>query len=40
MTGVSKFSKVSVFSKLNNLADITMDARFATMLGCTHSELE
>ena len=40
MTGVSKFSKVSVFSKLNNLTDITMDARFATMLGYTQKELE
>jgi len=37
---VSKFSKVSVFSKLNNLTDITMDARFATMLGYTQEELE
>jgi hypothetical protein len=40
MTGVSKFSKVSVFSKLNNLTDITMDAKFATMLGYTQMELE
>jgi hypothetical protein len=40
MTGVSKFSKVSVFSKLNNLTDITMDAKFATMLGYTQAELE
>ncbi len=40
MTGVSKFSKVSVFSKLNNLTDITMDAKFATMLGYTQEELE
>ena len=40
MTGVSKFSKVSVFSKLNNMTDITMDARFATMFGYTQEELE
>jgi hypothetical protein len=40
LTGVSKFARVSVFSKLNNLADITMDARFATMLGYTQEELE
>ena len=33
LTGVSKFARVSVFSKLNNLTDITMDAKFATMLG-------
>ena len=35
MTGVSKFSKVSVFSDLNNLVDLTMDARFANMMGHT-----
>ena len=40
MTGVSKFSHVSVFSKLNNLRDITMDAKFAAMLGYTQEELE
>ncbi len=40
LTGVSKFSKVSVFSKLNNLTDITMDSRYATMLGYTQEELE
>jgi hypothetical protein len=40
LTGVSKFARVSVFSKLNNLTDITMDARFATMLGYTQKEFE
>lgn len=40
MTGVTKFSKVSVFSKLNNLEDITMDARFATMYGYTQDEVK
>jgi len=40
LTGVSKFARVSVFSKLNNLTDITMDARYATMLGYTQKELE
>ena len=40
MTGVSKFSHVSVFSNLNNLTDITMEADFATMLGYTQEELE
>jgi hypothetical protein len=40
MTGVSKFSKVSVFSKLNNMTDITMDSRYATMFGYTQEELE
>jgi len=40
LTGVSKFSRVSVFSDLNNLTDLTMDTRFATMLGYTQEELE
>lgn len=40
MTGVSKFSHVSVFSNLNNLTDITMEAGFATMPGYTQEELE
>ena len=40
MTGVTKFSKVSVFSKLNNLRDITMTEQFATMYGYTQLELE
>ncbi|MDR0842030.1 MAG: AAA family ATPase, partial [Acidobacteriota bacterium] len=40
ITGVAKFTKVSVFSKLNHLTDITMNGRFATMLGYTQSELE
>ena len=38
-TGVTKFSKVSVFSDLNNLKDITMDARYATICGITEDEL-
>lgn len=40
LTGVSKFSKVSVFSDLNNLTDLTMDRRSATLLGYTQEELE
>ena len=40
MTGVSKFSQVSVFSALNNIEDLTLDARAATMLGYTETELE
>lgn len=39
MTGVSKFSKVSIFSDLNNLTDITMDVRFSALLGYTHDEV-
>ena len=40
LTGVSKFSKVSVFSDLNNLTDLTMAAPYATALGYTQNELE
>lgn len=40
ITGVSKFCHVSLFSDLNNLTDITMDARYATMLGYTQAEFE
>lgn len=39
ITGVSKFSKVSIFSDLNNLTDLTIDGRFAPMLGIIHGEL-
>ncbi len=38
-TGVTKFSKVSVFSDLNNLKDLTMDARYAAVCGITEQEL-
>ncbi|MDJ0836736.1 MAG: AAA family ATPase [Acidobacteriota bacterium] len=40
VTGISKFSKVSLFSGLNNLVDISHDARYATLLGITEEELE
>ena len=40
LTGVSKFSRVSVFSDLNNLTDLTMDARYSTLCGYTQEELE
>ncbi|MEZ4656995.1 MAG: ATP-binding protein [Caldilineaceae bacterium] len=40
LTGVSKYGKVSIFSDLNNLLDITLDPRFATLLGYTQAELE
>lgn len=39
LTGVSKFSRVSVFSGLNNLRDITLSKQFSTLLGYTHEEL-
>ena len=40
MTGVTKFSKVSLFSGLNQLEDLTLDARFATVCGYTQQDLE
>ena len=39
ITGVSKFSKVSIFSDLNNLNDWTMDATVATLFGYTHEDV-
>ncbi|MFM8486663.1 MAG: AAA family ATPase, partial [Bacteroidota bacterium] len=40
LTGVSKFSKTGIFSGLNNLTDLSMHPRYATMLGYTQEELE
>ncbi len=40
ITGISRFSRVSIFSELNNLYDLTMHTRYATMLGYTQAELE
>lgn len=40
LTGVSKFSKVSLFSGLNNLKDITLDARFSAICGYTDNDLD
>lgn len=40
ITGVSKFSRGSIFSDLNNLNDITLDSQYATLLGYTQEELE
>lgn len=39
LTGVTKFGKVSVFSDLNHLADISMDARYQTICGITEEEI-
>ena len=39
ITGISKFSKVGVFSSMNNLTDLTMNPRFATALGITEDEI-
>ena len=40
ITGVSKFSQVSVFSELNTLTDLTMDENYATIVGYTQEELD
>ena len=40
ITGVSKFSKVSLFSGLNNLSDITLDPRCSAICGYTEADLD
>ena len=40
LTGISKFSKVGVFSAMNNLEDISMDRRYGDITGYTQIELE
>jgi hypothetical protein len=40
LTGVSKFGKLSLFSDLNNLVDISLVPEFALMLGYTRQEIE
>ena len=40
LTGVSQFSKVNLFSGLNNLTDITLLEQFSAVCGYTQSELE
>ena len=40
MTGVTKLTKLSIFSGLNHLTDVTMNPRFATLLGYTPEELD
>ncbi len=40
LTGVTKFSKASVFSGLNNLNDLTLSNDYATLLGYTREEIE
>jgi hypothetical protein len=40
LTGVSKFSKMNLFSGLNNLRDITLSPDFATICGYTQADVE
>jgi hypothetical protein len=39
MTGISKFSKMGIFSAMNNLKDISSKGKYASMLGYTEEEL-
>jgi hypothetical protein len=38
ITGISKFSKMGVFSSLNNLSDISLNPKFSSLMGYTHEE--
>ncbi len=40
LTGVSKFTKVSLFSGLNNLTDITLNPRYSAICGYTEADLD
>lgn len=40
LTGVTRFSKVSLFSGLNQISDLTLSPSFSTMFGYTQEELE
>ena len=40
LTGVTKFSKISVFNDLNNLMDISKDYRYVNICGTTEEELK
>ena len=39
LTGITKFSQLSIFSELNNLSDISMDRRFVEICGITEKEI-
>ena len=40
LTGISKFSKVNLFSQLNNLTDITLEPEYSSICGYTEDDLE
>ncbi len=40
VTGITKFSNMSIFSQMNNLTDLTFDRNCAALLGYTEDELE
>ena len=39
ITGITKFSQLSIFSTINNLTNVTMDTMFSTICGITEEEL-
>lgn len=39
ITGVSRFSRLSIFSDINNLSDISLDSAYATICGITEDEM-
>ena len=40
ITGITKFSQLSIFSQLNNLSNISMNPNYSTLVGFTQEELE
>ena len=40
LTGISKFSKVNLFSQLNNLTDLTLDPVYSSICGYTEDDLD
>jgi hypothetical protein len=40
ITGVTKFSRMGVFSQLNNVTDISLDEKFSSIVGFTQEEIE
>lgn len=40
ITGITKFSQLSIFSTINNLTNVSMDAKYAAICGITEEELE
>ena len=40
LTGITKFSKVNLFSQLNNLTDLTLDRRYSAICGYTERDLD
>ncbi|MDR3352751.1 MAG: AAA family ATPase, partial [Zoogloeaceae bacterium] len=40
LTGVSRFSKVNIFSGLNNLVDISLDAAYSSICGYTDADVD